>query len=94
MTPTTDDLGAGLVTDARMAALDGNIRGLSKADQEAVDLGADLGQVVNVRRKRAGLTIGSSVMDRGGRPTPQGILRSAESREQAIRLLERHGYVL
>lgn len=94
MIPTTLAVGTELTLDGRKAALDGQVHGLSKAEMEAVEHGADLGQVVNVHRKQAGLTVGSSVMDRAGRPTPAGILRSTETREQAVALLKRHGYIL
>lgn len=93
MTPTTQAVGRDLVTDPTDLAKSGLVRGLSKADLEAVDMGADLNQVVNVRRTQAGLTVGSSVHERGGRLTPAGILYRAESREQAIDLLQRHRYL-
>jgi hypothetical protein len=67
--------------------------GLSAADVEAVKAGADLAQVVNVRRKAAGLTVGSSVVARAGRLTPQGCLSLATDRADALRLLRRYGYI-
>lgn len=94
MVPTTLALGTPQLLDPQEALRSGQIRGLSKAEQEALDRGADLNQVVNVRRKKAGLTVGSSVMERAGRPTPAGIMRSAQTREQAIALLKRHGYIV
>lgn len=93
MTPTTNTIGPQLVTDPRQAFADGQIRGLSKADTKALEAGADLGQVVNVRRKAAGLTVGSSVMVRAGRLTPQGCLMFASDRTDALRLLRRYGYI-
>lgn len=94
MTPTDQATGLELVTDADEMARQGQIRGLSKGDQEALDLGADLAQVVNIRRHAAGLTVGSSVLDRAGRPTPQGIMLAARDRDDQLALLRRHGYVL
>lgn len=94
MVPTTLALGNDLTLDGRKAALDGQVEGLSKADLQAIEAGADLGQVVNVRRRNAGLVTGSSVMDRAGRPTPAGIMAvSNGDRDMAVRLLKRHGYL-
>lgn len=94
MTMTTDDLGLDLVIDPTVMVERGQVRGLSKADQEAVSLGADLGQVVNVRSRGAGLSIAGSVLVRTGRPTPAGILRTAaDDRVEAVRLLRTHGYL-
>lgn len=94
MIPTTVAAGKPQILDPMEALRTGHIRGLSQADREAIDAGADLGRVVNVRRRQAGLSVGSSVMDRAGRPTPAGIMRSAKDREQATALLKRHGYLL
>lgn len=93
MTPTTQSAGRDLVLDATDAIKDGQIRGLSKGDSEALDAGANLGQVVNVRRKQAGLTVGSSVYSRAGRITPQAIMRTAETRQQVIDLLRANRYI-
>lgn len=93
MTPTNQTIGPTLVTDPQEALDKGWIRGLSKGDKEALDAGADLGQVVNVRRKAAGLTVGSSVMVRVGRLTPQGCLMFASDRAQQLELLRRYGYI-
>lgn len=93
MTPTNQAIGPTLVTDPQEALDKGWIRGLSKGDKEALDGGADLGQIVNVRRKAAGLTVGSSVMVRAGRLTPQGCLMFASDRAQQLELLRRYGYI-
>lgn len=94
MTPTTLDRGRSLVTDPMAALRDGQVRGLSKADTEAVlEHGADFGKVVNIRRREAGLTVGSSVFARAGKLTPQGILHVASDRADAVRLLTKHGYI-
>lgn len=91
MTPTTQTIGPYLVTDPREAIENGWVRGLSKADTTALEAGADLNQVVNVRR--TGLTVGSSVLARGSRLTPQGCLSLGSDRQDAIRLLTKHGYI-
>lgn len=72
----------------------GQIRGLSKADTQAIGHGADVAQVVNVRRRAAGLTEAGEVLKRGSRLTPSGIYRLAgNDREKAIELLARSGYI-
>lgn len=72
----------------------GQVRGLSKADTKALRDGADLGQVVNVRSKKAGLLEAGQAITRGGRPTPAGIYRLAgDDREAALSLLDQHGYI-
>lgn len=81
------------VTDPMEAFRRGEVTGLSKADAQAVQDGADLAQVVNVRRKAAGLQIAGRVIERGGRLTPEGIYRLASDREQALNLLLRSGYI-
>lgn len=94
MTPTNEAEGRDLVTDPTDLLERGLIRGLSIGELEALDAGADLGRVVNVRRKQAGLSVGSSVITRAGRLTPQGILRVASDRTEVIDLLRRNGYLL
>lgn len=94
MVPTTEAIGPALTTDPKALFESGGIHGMSAADAEAVRMGADLGQVVNVQRKAAGLTEGSSVMYRAGRLTPNGCLSLASDREDALRLLTRYGYIL
>ena len=93
MVPTTVEASAGLVSDPMAEFRAGQIRGMSKADVEAVREGADLGRVVNVRRKSAGLSIAGRTVERGGRPTPEGIYRFASDRDEALSLLERFGYI-
>ena len=94
MTPTTLAAGKDLTLDPTDAIKSGQIRGLSKGDLAALDNGADFGRVVNVRRTQAGLRVGSSVMERGGRMTPQGILRaSGDDRARAVDLLRANGYL-
>lgn len=94
MTPTTLADGLDHLTiDGAAAAKAGQVHGLSRADMEALDAGADLGQVVNTRRKAAGLRDGSSVIERAGRLTPAGVMRVASSRDEAIDLMRRFGYL-
>ena len=90
MTPTNEAVGQSLVTQPT----GDQIRGLSAADRAAVGAGADLSQVVNVRRKEAGLNVGSSVLERAGRPTPAGIYAIASDKAGALTLFRRFGYVL
>lgn len=94
MTPTNQTVGPQLVTDPDEAVRNGMVRGLSKADRQAFDAGGDLSQIVNVRRKAAGLTSGSSVVARVDRLTPAGIYRIASDKAEALSLLKRYGYVL
>jgi hypothetical protein len=71
------------------------VSGLSKADQRALADGADLGQVVNIRRRAAGLREAGRVLARDGKPTPEAIYRVAgDDREAAVHLLAQHGYLL
>lgn len=93
MIPTTEQAGEGLISDPMVAFERGQIRGLSKADTEAIRDGADIGQVVNVRRKKAGLVRGGSVIERAGRPTPAGIYQIASDKTEALNLLRKFGYV-
>lgn len=72
---------------------DGLVTGLSKADRKALDDGADMAQVVNVRFKRAGLSTPDGVLIRAGRPTPAGIYAAATSQEDAIQRLITAGYI-
>lgn len=92
MTPVREG-DAQLAVDLDQMIRDGNVRGLSKADLTALRDGADLGQVVNIRQRSAGLTESGRVLARAGRLTPEGIYRLASSREEAVELLARNGYI-
>lgn len=72
----------------------GQVTGLSKADLRAVADGADLGQVVNVRLRKAGLQQSGRVLSRRGRLTPEGIYASTNTREEAVAALKAAGYLL
>lgn len=91
MVPTT--VAAPFAQDPDQLVADGLVRGLSKADQQALTDGADLAQVVNVRRRSAGLSRSGRSLARAGRPTPDGIYRIASDRDEAVALLRRFGYI-
>ena len=55
MIPATAEAAPDLVADQTDLIRQGKVTGLSKADQQALAEGADLGQVVNVRRYSSGL---------------------------------------
>lgn len=94
MVPATDaDRSQELLYDPAAAFEAGQVTDLSEADAQAVRDGADLGQVVNVRRRAAGLTEAGRVLERLGRLTPEGIYHIASDRGQAIELLVKFGYI-
>lgn len=67
-------------------------RVFTKAGAEAIRLGADMNQIVNVRRKAAGLSTPGT--RRGGRKMPAEIITAgAGDRDKTVRLLKRHGYL-
>ncbi|MCZ3386321.1 MAG: hypothetical protein LH630_05020 [Actinomycetia bacterium] len=72
----------------------GQLTGLSKADARALADGADFGQVVNVRRLKAGLTESGRVLSRRGRPTPEAIYARTSSRDEAVAALAKAGYII
>lgn len=83
-----------LTYDPVELAREGQVTGLSKADQKALADGADFGQVVNVRLRKAGLTESGSVLYRRGRMTPEAIYRqTGNDREAALALLQSNGYL-
>ena len=72
----------------------GLVRGLSKADMRALADGADLGRVVNVRSRKAGMLTAGQALTRAGKPTPAGIYRLVgDDRAKALELLKQHGYI-
>jgi hypothetical protein len=91
MIPTT--VAAPYAQDPDELVREGLVTGLSKADRRALMEGADLGQVVNVRSKKAGLRGSGRVLERAGRPTPEGIYALASDRAEAVDLLKRFGYL-
>lgn len=94
MTPTTVEIGPQLVTDPDEAVRNGWVHGLSKADLAALDEGANLNRLVNIRKQAASLKVGSSVMKRGNTLTPAGIMHAAgDDRDMALRLMHQNGYI-
>lgn len=93
MQPTNETVGRDLITSPAEAFEKGQIRGLSRADTQAIHDGADLGQVVNIRRAAAGLSESGAVLARAGRLSPEGIYRTASDRSEALALLRRFGYL-
>lgn len=91
MIPTT--IAAPYAPDTDELVRSGQVRGLSKADAQALADGADLSRVVNVRSRKAGLLEAGHALTRGGRPTPAGIYGLASDRDDALRLLARYGYI-
>ena len=88
--PATESTASGMTTDPRQAIEAGQVTGLSKADTKAiVDDGADVSRVVNAKRGVNGATRAR----RAGRVRPDDIYRLAGSRDEAIRILRRHGYL-
>ena len=90
MIPATEDAAPGLVSDPTDQ---GKVTGLSKADQQAIADGADLGKVVNVRRYASGLRESGRTLARAGKLTPEGIYRLASDRTEAVAMLRRFGYL-
>jgi hypothetical protein len=94
MIPAAEGAAEGLVSDPTDLVNKGLVTGLSKADLRAIrEDGADLNQVVNVRRSEAGLVESGRVLARAGRLTPEGVYRLASNREEAVALLRRNRYL-
>jgi hypothetical protein len=105
MLPQTVAAPTGPAVDPDEALRSGQIRGLSKAEEAAISDGADLNQIVNAHRSGAyqGMTTAEGVTRRGvagkrlqgrQRLTVGAIQRLASDREEAVRLLIAHGYIL
>lgn len=72
----------------------GRITDLTQRQQQALEDGADLGRLVNLHKRGGIRTAGGGIKsDRKGKPTPEAIYRLASDRDDAIRLLKRHGYI-
>lgn len=82
-----------LIYDPAQMAKDGQVTGLSKADMRALDDGADFNQIVNARLRKGGVRDSGEILRRGDRLTPAGIYARAGSREEAVDLLRRYGYL-
>lgn len=83
----------------------GEVRGLTKAEELAISEGSDVAQVVNARRglARSGMTTSEGTSRRGlaggrlqgrQRLTVEAIVRLSSDRNQLLRLLKAHGYIL
>lgn len=84
-----------LVHDPVELAREGKVTGLSRDDKQALADSADFGQIVNVRLKKAGLTVSGVALSRAGRLTPAGIYQQAAGdRSRAVELLQKYGYIL
>lgn len=72
------------------------ITGLTKAERQALDDGADLSRVVNANRGRSAghMTTSELKPRRGQRLTPEGIYRVSATREEALGRLRENGYLL
>lgn len=105
--PTAEDTGDDFTTDPRLAFEQGRVKGLSEADEQAIRDGADMAQVVNAHKgmyvagarklTRAGTTrrglAGRRLAGRA-RLMPEQIYREATSREEAVKLLRQHGFIV
>ncbi len=105
--PSTEDTAGDLRTDPMAAFEADQIRGLSRAEQHAIRDGADINQVINARRgmytaghlrlTREGTTrrgIAGARLQGTARLMPEQIYREARSRDDAVRLLRQHGYLI
>jgi hypothetical protein len=73
-----------------------DIRDLTKAQRQAISGGADMNRVINSHRKRSNDLMSTFEAARRGRVrlTPEGIYKVSASREEALRRLREHGYLL
>lgn len=107
MIPSVEDVAGDLTTDPRITFDAGKIEGLSEADARAIRDGADLSQIVNAKSgmyvagsnkyTRTGTTrrgLAGQRLKGAARLMPEQIYREASSREEAIRLLRLHGYII
>lgn len=101
--PTQEDVAGDVRTDPKALFEQGHVTNVTKAEQKAISAGADQSQVINARRSLYMDTAGRkftrvAAKDRGVggvRVTPEQIYREAgDDREEALRLLERFGYLL
>jgi hypothetical protein len=104
--PGRESIAGDLTTDPKvyfnsLSASDQD-RVFTKAGAQSIRLGADIGKVVNARRGMAtadvlGRKVHTTTEARGRRSIrlmPETILREAKSRDDALRLLKLHGYLV
>jgi hypothetical protein len=103
--PTVEDQVGDVRTDPQALFAQGQVNGVTQAEQKAIGQGADLNQVINARRSLymddAGRRLTREATTRRGgrgidgfRPTPEQIYREAgDDQGEALRLLTRFGYL-
>ena len=70
------------------------IRDLTQAQRDAISEGSNVNRVINAYRSgHPGQHLDSILQAKNGRLTPDGIYRLSSSREQAVELLKKHGYL-
>jgi hypothetical protein len=87
--PSSENIAGDLRTDTTALFDRGLITGLTPAQSQAISEGADIAKVVNATRGMS-----AAVQVAGGRLTPEGIYQRASSRQDAIKLLTKHGYLI
>lgn len=105
--PSQEDTAGDFTTDPRVAFAEGRIHGLSVDDTRAIRDGADMAQVVNahsgmytasgVKATRSGATrhgLAGMRLKGATRLMPESIYQLATDRDDAIRLLRMHGYIV
>lgn len=106
--PSTENVADDLTTDPAAAIKSGKVTGISSADAQAIDGGADIGRVLNARSGMStaqvpgvGTVKTTTTLTRGRgrvkvpiRLRPESIYEQANgNRDEALRLLKLHGYV-
>lgn len=102
--PTQEDVAGDVRTDPKTLFDSGHVTGVTRAEQKAIDEGADINRVINARRSQymddAGNRLTRDSTTRRGtgiaiRPTPEQIYRSAgDDQAAAVTQLKRFGYLL
>lgn len=78
--PAAESMAGDFATDPHELLRNGQVNDLTKAQQQALDDGADLNRVVNARRNMDATQV-------------EDVYRRAQTREQAIAGLKRHGFL-
>lgn len=102
--PTQEDVFGDVRTDPKALFDSGQVTGVTKAEQAALDAGGDFSRIFNARRGRyvdeAGHRLTRDATTRRGtgikiRPTPEEIYRQAgDDQTAALRSLKKFGYIL